>query len=107
LYVRDATRLIREHRMNEAVRLVVEHTAVGLAEARIMVEDLAMRVRTGARTTAQASQVLGPSSAGATVVASSATRPAPPAAPSASAPWAADTATTTREYDIVGPAAGR
>lgn len=109
LYVRDATRLVRENRMNEAVRLVVEHTAVGLAEARIMVEELAMRVRTGARTSAQAP---GPS-AGATVIAAVAASPRhapPPALPvpaSVPAAWTTEQSTRRREYDVVGPAASR
>ncbi len=82
-YVRDATRLVRENRVNEAVRLIVEHTAVGLAEARAMVEDLALRARTGTRTSGQAM---------------AATR-APTSSEAPTAP--------RRDYDVVGPAASR
>ena len=44
VYVLRAQELVREGRDSEAIKIVREHTAVGMVEARAIVEDLAHRI---------------------------------------------------------------
>jgi hypothetical protein len=44
VYVLRAQEMVREGRDNEAIKIVREHTAVGMLEARAIVEDMARRI---------------------------------------------------------------
>ncbi len=44
VYVLRAQELVREGRDSEAIKIIREHTAVGMLEARAIVEDLAQRI---------------------------------------------------------------
>jgi hypothetical protein len=44
VYVLRAQEMVRDGRDNEAIKIVREHTAVGMLEARAIVEDMARRI---------------------------------------------------------------
>lgn len=50
VYVLRAQELVREARDSEAIRIIREHTAVGMLEARAIVEDMASRIGRSALT---------------------------------------------------------